>query len=121
LGRWRKTCIDKTAVDDYLRVTGQDALSKNKFVMVELNNIPDKDLMDELENTGFKEDKFDTALLHKKTPQDLNDAELQRVLDYYNNLDLTKYPLKSRKPYYDIIHNLQAEHKKRTQQTELTI
>jgi hypothetical protein len=98
-----KIYIDKTAIDDYLRITGQGALPKNKFVVVTLNNIPDKDLMEELENTGSKEEKFDTALLHKKTPKDLTDAELQRVLDYYNGLNLLQYPLKSRRLCYVMI------------------
>lgn len=112
-----KIYIDKTAVDAYLKITGQGALLKNKFIIAELNNVANKNLMAELENTSHVR-KFDTALLYKKTPKDLTDSELQSVLEYYDGLKLETYPLKSRKLYYNAIQNLQTEYQNRALQPE---
>jgi hypothetical protein len=104
-----KVHLDKSAVDDYLKIIGQTTLPKNKFILVDLNNIPNKVLSREIENSKLTEEPFDRELLYKKTPKDLTDDELKRVVAYYNDLDLTEYPLKSRKGYIEKINDLTTE------------
>jgi hypothetical protein len=104
-----KVYLDKSAMDDYLKIIGQTFLPKNKFTLVDLNNIPNKELSREIENSKMTEEPLNRELLYKKTPKDLNDDELQKVVAYYNDLDLTEYPLKSRKNYVDKLNNLTNE------------
>ncbi len=104
-----KIHIDKTVISDYLKIIGETALPKNKFILVDLNNIPNKELSREIENKKFTEDSFDRDFLRKDNPKDLKDDELQNVLKYYSKLDLTEYPIKSRKSYVDIIDALTRE------------
>ncbi len=104
-----KIYLDKSVVDDYLKSIGQTALPKNKFKIVDLDNIPNKELSRQIENSKQTDEPFSAGLLYKKTPKDLTDEELRKVLDYYNGLDLTEYPLKSRKGYVDKITELTNE------------
>jgi hypothetical protein len=45
-----KIHIDKTALDDYLKIIGETSLSKSKFILVDLDNVPNKTLSKEIEN-----------------------------------------------------------------------
>ena len=103
-----KIYLDKSAVDEYLNIIGQAKLPKNKFILVDLINISNKELSKEIENNIISE-KFDTKLLYNKTPKDLNNKELQQVIKYYNDLDLTAIPLKSRKDYIEKLKELSKE------------
>lgn len=67
-----------------------------------------KELSRQIENSKLTEDHFDLTLL-KKTSKDLADEELRTVIDHYNDLDLTEYPLKSRKMYVVKLNNLTTE------------
>lgn len=96
-----KVHIDKSVVQDYLKLIGETTLPKNKFILTELNNVPNKDLAREIENIKLTEEPFDRNLLFKKKPKDLTLEELKKVMAYYNNLDLTEFPLKSRKLYIE--------------------
>lgn len=104
-----KIQIDKSVVPDYLEFIGETTLPKNKFILVDLVNEPNKDLAREIENIKLTEERFNRNLLQKKTPKDLTLEELKKVLAYYDDIDLTKYPLKSRKPYIEKIKDLKLE------------
>lgn len=112
-----KVHLDKSALDHYLKIIGQSTLPKNKFILVDLNNIPNKELSKEIENSKLVEELFDKELLYKKTPKDLTDDELKRVVAYYSDLDLTEYPLKSRKSYIETINILTNELRTRNDNT----
>jgi hypothetical protein len=45
-----KIHIDKSAIDDYLKIIGETSLPKNKFILLDLNNVPNKELSKEIEN-----------------------------------------------------------------------
>lgn len=51
-----KIHIDKSAIDDYLKIIGQTTLPKNKFILVDLNNTPNKELSREIENTKLTDE-----------------------------------------------------------------
>lgn len=104
-----KIYLDRSVIDDYLKIIGQTSLPKNKFILVDLDNIPNKELSRQIENSKQADQAFDQGLLYKKTPKDLTDEELKKVLDYYCGLDLKDYPLKSRKSYADKINELTIE------------
>jgi hypothetical protein len=104
-----KIHIDNSVIDDYLKIIGETTLPKNKFMLVDLNNVPNKDLSREIENKKISEHSFDRNLLHKDNPKDLKDDELKKVLNYYSKLDLTEYHIKARKGYVDIIDALTNE------------
>ena len=112
-----KIHIDKSVIDDYLKIIGQSTLPKNKFILVEINNVPNKELSRTIENKKFTEDSFDRELLYKDNPKDLKDDELEKVLKYYSKIDLTEYPLKSRKLYVDKIDTLTNELEARNKKT----
>ncbi len=101
--------LDQSIIDEYLEIIGQSELPKNKFILVELDNVPNKELSREIENSKQREVPFDRALLYKKTPKDLNAEELQSVIGYYNDLDLTTYPIKSRKMFIGKMKELTDE------------
>lgn len=45
-----KIHIDLFVIDDYLKITKQQTLPRNKFILTELNNVPNKALAINLEN-----------------------------------------------------------------------
>ncbi len=51
-----KIQIDKAVVSDYLAFIGETTLPKNKFILVELINEPNKDLARKIENTKLTEE-----------------------------------------------------------------
>lgn len=104
-----KIHIDKTVIDDYLKIICETTLQNNKFIPIELNNVPNKELSKEIENKKSTEDSFNRDLLHKDNPKDLTEDELKKVLKYYSKIDLTEYPIKSRKSYVDKIDALKYE------------
>ena len=57
-----KIHIDKSIIDDYLKIIGQAILPKNKFVLVHLNNIPNKELSKEIENSKLTEELYNKQL-----------------------------------------------------------
>ena len=54
-----KIYLDKSAVGEYLKIIGQAALPKNKFILVDLNNIPNKELSKEIENSKASDDTLE--------------------------------------------------------------
>jgi len=108
-----KIYLDKSAIIDYLKIIGETTLPKNKFILVDLNNNPNKELSREIENKKITEDSFNKELLYKNNPKDLKDDELKKVIKYYSKIDLTDIPLKSRKSYVYKLDILTTELNKR--------
>jgi hypothetical protein len=50
-----KIMIDKSVVNEYLEFRDLSELSKNRYEIVELNNVPDKQYINEIENEKFEE------------------------------------------------------------------
>jgi hypothetical protein len=99
--------IDKSVIDEYLTIIGESNLSKTKFNVVELINIPNKELATEIENET-KDDFFDFELRFKK-PENLKDLELIELINYYDELDLNRIPKKSRKLFLEQRKKFQHE------------
>ena len=95
--------------EDYLKVIGINSLPKNKFILVDLNNIPNKDLSRKIENIKLTEEPFNRGLLQRKNTKDLTSDELKSAFEYYSDIDLTNIPLKSRKLYKEKLDNLTNE------------
>jgi hypothetical protein len=55
MGGSGKVHLDKSAMGDYLKIISQTSLPKNKFILVDLNNIPNKELSREIENSKLAE------------------------------------------------------------------
>lgn len=47
--------IDESAISDYLNLSGQNSLAKNKFKIVQLNNIPPIVTVNEIENRKLEQ------------------------------------------------------------------
>jgi len=99
--------IDESIIEEYLKLIGEPTLQKNKFKIVHLVNVPAKQKATEIENQK-REPKFDHSLRFKK-PNDLTDKQLNSLIKYYNDLDMTVIPKKSRKEYIDNKNKLQGE------------
>lgn len=108
-----KVHIDKSAVNDYLEIIGQTALPQHKFILVDLNNVPNKELSNEIENSKLTQEPFNNKLLYTKTPKALSDDELIKVIAIYSEFDFTALPLKSRKEYNKKLKDLNAEQEMR--------
>jgi hypothetical protein len=91
--------IDENVVDDYLKLRGLTSLTKGKYEIAVLDNEPAKETSRELENQRPNEE-FDDSLRFKET-SDLTDIELNILIDYYDNLDMTLIHKKARKEYID--------------------
>lgn len=50
-----KIYIDKEVIEQYLEIIGSSLLPKNKFIITELNNTPNKSLSEEIENSKLSE------------------------------------------------------------------
>jgi hypothetical protein len=61
-----KVHLDKSAIDDYLKIIGQTFLLKNKFILVELINIPNRELSRKIENSKLTEEPIVRVILSKK-------------------------------------------------------
>jgi hypothetical protein len=101
--------IDKSVVDDYLTLRGLTGLTKGKYEIVVLDNEPAKETSKELENLKSN-DGFDDSLRFKEI-SDLTETEINELIEYYDNLDLTSVHKKARKGYIDKINELK-EHKR---------
>lgn len=104
-----KIYLDKSVIEDYLKIISETKLPKNKFILVDLDNVPNKKLSREIENKKFTEDSFDRDLLYKNNPKDLKDNEFDKIIKYYSKIDLSEYPIKSRKSYVDKLDDLTTE------------
>lgn len=96
--------IDESVVDEYLTLRGLNSLTNGKYVVVALDNKPAKETSKELENQKPSEG-FD-ELLRFKEISDLTDKELNDLIDYYENIDLSSFYKKNRKGYIDKLNAL---------------
>lgn len=103
-----KILIDKAVVDDYLRIIDASELPKNKFIITELVNVPNKALSMEIENEVITIKPFNQELMFKNV-NDLNDKELQQVIDYLERMDFSELYLKARKDYIKKVEGCLAE------------
>ena len=103
--------IDENTVEDYLTLIGQTTLQKNKFKIVQLDNVPAKQIANEIENQ--KQEKPYNDSLRLKNSRDLSDKELVELINYYKELDMTEMYKKGRKEYIENLNNLQLELEKR--------
>src|SRR5690606_14881642 len=99
--------IDKSVIDEYLKLIGEEKLPKNKFYIVELNNVPAKEKATEIENE-IQEDKFDSNLRFKN-PKELSDSELKELIQYYESFDAPAMYKKGRKAFIKNFDNLKQE------------
>lgn len=96
--------IDERVVADYLELRGLSRLTKGKYEIVTLDNEPATETSKQLENSKSIDD-FNDALRFKEI-LDLTDTELNALINYYDNLDLTSIHKKARKEYIDRINKL---------------
>jgi len=108
--------IDKLVIKEYLEIINQEKLPKNKFVIVELINIPNLQKSSEIENEKHKA-TFDVSITHKNI-KNLTDKELEYLFEYYNDFDIPKMYKKNRKSFIEEINNVKSELEKR--QSNLT-
>ena len=99
--------IDKSIVDEYLKIIGEENLPKSKFQIVELNNVPAKEKANEIENE-IGESEFDSDLRFKN-PKDLSDSELKDLIQYYEDLDMPSMYKKNRKEFIKSLNILKKE------------
>ena len=106
--------IDESIIAEYLKIIGETELRKNKFKIVNLNNVPAKEKATEILNEKY-EAEFESTIRFKN-PSDLTQIELENLIKYYNDLDLPKMYKKSRKEYIEELNNLEIELEKRNKQ-----
>lgn len=107
--------IDKSVIEEYLQIIGENELKKNKFQLVELNNIPAKEKATEILNEKY-EAESDNSIRFKKKPSDLTEIELKNLIDYYKEIDFTEMYKKNRKLYIEQLKELEIEKEKRDKQ-----
>ena len=100
--------IDKTVVEEYLQIIKKEALEKNKFQVVELNNIPAKEKANQIENEILGENEFDFDLRFRNS-KDLSDSQLNDLINQYENLDFPSLYKKNRKEFLIELENLRQE------------
>jgi len=99
--------IDRSAVAEYLQITGASHLSERMFRVVDLNNEPNKALAYEIENKT-PAPQFDHSLRFKALA-DLSTDEVRIVLAYYQGLDMSSIHKKARKGWIKALHDLENE------------
>jgi hypothetical protein len=96
--------IDERVIEDYLAVRGLTSLTKGKYEIVVLNNEPAKEMSRGIENREPM-GAFDDSLRFKSIT-DLTDNQINELIDYYDNLDLTSFHKKARKEYIEKVNDL---------------
>jgi hypothetical protein len=104
--------IDESIIAEYLEIIGETELQKNKFKIVNLNNVPAKEKATEILNEKY-DSEFDDSIRFKKKPSDLTDNELENLIKYYNEIDFTEMHKKNRKLYIEQLKDLETEQEKR--------
>lgn len=107
--------IDEIIIADYLKIIGETELQKNKFKIVNLNNVPAKEKATEILNEKY-DSEFDISIRFKKKPSDLTDNELDNLIKYYNEIDFTEMYKKNRKLYIEQLRDLETEQEKRNKE-----
>lgn len=108
-----KIYLDKAVVDDYLQITGQLALPKNKFILADLNNVPIKELSYEIENENKNPDE-ESFMRDFSSPKELSDDDLEKAIEYHRGI-LPELYKKGRKDYRKFLKTLNEELESRRQ------
>lgn len=103
--------IDNSIVTEYLKLIGEEKLQKNKFCLVELENIPNKEKATQIENEKY-DVEFDSDLRFKNL-KDLTNLELESLIEYYEEVDFSGLYKKSRKEFIEAMSNAKKEHTER--------
>ena len=104
--------IDESIIAEYLKIIGETELPKNKFKIVNLNNVPAKEKATEILNEKY-DTEFDNSIRFKKKPSDLTEIELENLIKYYNEMDFTEMYKKNRKLYIEQLKDLETEQEMR--------
>lgn len=107
--------IDESVIAEYLEIIGETELRKNKFKIVNLNNIPAKEKATEILNEKY-DSEFDNSIRFKKKPSDLTENELENLIKYYNEIDFTEMYKKNRKLYIEQLKDLETEKEKQNKE-----
>ena len=107
--------IDESIITEYLEIIGETELQKNKFKIVNLNNVPAKEKATEILNEKY-DSEFDISIRFKKKPSDLTENELENLIKYYNEIDLHEMYKKNRKLYIEQLKDLETEKEKRNKE-----
>jgi hypothetical protein len=107
--------IDESIISEYLEIIGETELQKNKFKIVNLNNVPAKEKATEILNEKY-DAYFDSSIRFKKKPSDLNDIELENLIKYYNEIDFPEMYKKNRKLYINQLKELEIEKENRNKE-----
>lgn len=107
-----KIQIDRNVLSEYLTLTELKELPKNKYEIVELNNILPKRAMNELENAKSEGDGLDDRLRFKNVV-DLSNNELEALKSYYDELNLPKMYKKGRRSFKEHTNEIEFEIQKR--------
>ena len=107
--------IDESIIAEYLKIIEETELQKNKFKIVNLNNVPAKEKATEILNEKYDE-YFDSSIRFKKKPSDLNEIELENLIKYYNDIDFPEMYKKNRKLYIEQLKELEIEKEKRNKE-----
>ena len=97
-----------------LKIIGETELQKNKFKIVNLNNVPAKEKATEILNEKY-EAEFDSSIRFKKL-NELTKVEIENLIEYYKDLDLPSMYKKNRKEFIDDLKNAEIELEKRNEQ-----
>ena len=106
--------IDESVIEEYLKIIGETELQKNKFKIVNLNNVPAKEKATEILNEKY-EAEFDSSIRFKKL-NELTKVEIENLIEYYKDLDLPSMYKKNRKEFIDDLKNAEIELEKRNEQ-----
>lgn len=106
--------IDESVIEEYLKIIGETELQKNKFKLVNLDNIPSKAKATEILNEKYENEFVST--IRFKNPNDLTKIELENLIKYYNEIDFSKLYKKNRKEYIEELKKLERELEKRNEQ-----
>jgi hypothetical protein len=104
-----KIFIDKSVINDYLKIIGEKTLPKNKFIQIEINNTPNKLLSREIENKKYSENSFNKDLLEIENPKELSSDEIKKILVFYSKIDLSNYSIKLQKKHFEKVDVLNYE------------
>ncbi len=99
--------IDESIIPEYLQRIERSNLDKKRFRIVTLENSPAKDRATEIENQKW-EQGFDDSIRFKNI-NDLTDKELEDLLNYYKDMDMTLIHKKARKEYIEKMNQLETE------------
>jgi hypothetical protein len=103
-----KINIDKSVVEEYLKLINQNTLEKNKFQIVELNNIPAKEKANQIENEKSENDDFDYTLRFKNQ-KSITKKELENLVCHYKDVEINGPYKKARKYLKKYLENIESE------------